>query len=339
MMTGRLPTSISIRVVSRPRPRPCALSCVQEIHGNAFVEKCETCGVEYIRDFPVETLGFRCTPRRCGAIVRGNDDEKADVTCGGRLRDMNLDWESPLPDDEYDMSVDHTKSAKLCLCIGTSLRITPICLVPQKAEKMAIVNLQPIPKDKKAALVVRGKCDAVMRNVVTALGLRLPVWRRWDGLRCQYTLRANPKRTSDGSSRRVLALEIRVGGHGGDGCLAPWLDTVIARFPSGRSMPKGGVLKFLRSKSTFVLRRTIDATTCLPLSVVLEMRVNDAYFSDPARDIMRSAPTTTQLDELGLSGSSLVDGHLIRTVSMNIESMPNEASITTQYLGDEYHPK
>ena len=52
--------SISLRM-------PCStnthtFSRVQEIHGNAFVEKCEKCGVEYIRDFPVETLGFRCTP-------------------------------------------------------------------------------------------------------------------------------------------------------------------------------------------------------------------------------------------------------------------------------------
>lgn len=320
---------------------PCStnthtFSRVQEIHGNAFVEKCEKCGVEYIRDFPVETLGFRCTPRRCVAVVGGNDDE-ACGTCGGRLRDMNLDWESPLPDDEYDMSVDHTKSAKLCLCIGTSLRITPICRVPQKAERMAIVNLQPIPMDKKAALVVRGKCDAIMRNVVSKLELHpLPVWRRWDGLRCQYALRTNPKQTA-GTSSRALALEVRVGGHGGDGCLAPWLEAVVARFPPGRGMPKGGALKFLRSKSTFVLRRSISPA-CLPLPLVLEMRVNDSYFSDPIREIMRSTPSAAQLDKLGLSGSSLVDGHLIRTVSMDIESMPSEASITTEYLGDEYLP-
>ena len=76
----------------------------------------------------------------------------------------------------------------------------------------------------------------------------------------------------------------------------------------------------------------------MPITVLLEMRVMDQYFSEPIRDIMRSSPSDEKLCELGLGGSSVVDGRLIRTVHMDIEGLPNEASIPIEYLGDLYHP-
>ena len=50
-----------------------------ELHGNCFAERCGRCGREHVRDFEMETVGFKYTGRKC-------DD------CGGRLRDHILDW-------------------------------------------------------------------------------------------------------------------------------------------------------------------------------------------------------------------------------------------------------
>ena len=50
-----------------------------ELHGNCFAERCGRCGREYVRDFEMETVGFKHTGRKC-------DD------CGGRLKDHILDW-------------------------------------------------------------------------------------------------------------------------------------------------------------------------------------------------------------------------------------------------------
>ena len=58
---------------SLPRER------LAELHGNCFAERCGRCGRQYVRDFEMDTVGFKHTGRRC------ND-------CGGRLKDHILDW-------------------------------------------------------------------------------------------------------------------------------------------------------------------------------------------------------------------------------------------------------
>ena len=47
------------------------------------------CAHEYIRDFEVTTVGFKCTGRKC-----------TQPNCSGRLRDQVLDWEDALPPKE-----------------------------------------------------------------------------------------------------------------------------------------------------------------------------------------------------------------------------------------------
>ncbi|XP_076897588.1 NAD-dependent protein deacetylase SRT1-like [Bidens hawaiensis] len=55
---------------------------LSELHGNSFMEKCTSCGNEYFRDFEVESVGLKVTPRRC-----------SNVDCDAKLKDTVLDWE------------------------------------------------------------------------------------------------------------------------------------------------------------------------------------------------------------------------------------------------------
>ena len=157
-----------------------------ELHGNCFAERCEDCGAEYVRDFEVESVGFKLTGRRCTARkkrarsrAKGHDDllELAGPVCGGRLRDNCLDWEDALPVKELRRSERECRDADLVLCLGTSMEITPACNLPLKAVrkggKMAIVNLQKTPKDSKAALVIRARVDDVMSRVMRMLGMEI----------------------------------------------------------------------------------------------------------------------------------------------------------------------
>ncbi|KAK7842277.1 nad-dependent protein deacetylase srt1 [Quercus suber] len=125
-----------------------------ELHGNSFMEACPSCGVEYLRDFEVETIGLKETSRRC-----------SDVKCGAKLKDTVLDWEDALPPKEMDPAEKHCRMADVVLCLGTSLQITPACNLPLKSlrggGKIIIVNLQKTPKDKKASLVIHGRVDKV----------------------------------------------------------------------------------------------------------------------------------------------------------------------------------
>ncbi|CAL5342277.1 unnamed protein product [Camellia sinensis] len=123
-----------------------------ELHGNSFREICSKCGVEYLRDFEVETIGLKKTSRSC-----------SDVKCGAKLKDTVLDWEDVLPPTEMNAAEKHCRMADIVLCLGTSLQITPACNLPLKSlrggGKIVIVNLQQTPKDKKASLVIRGLVD------------------------------------------------------------------------------------------------------------------------------------------------------------------------------------
>ncbi|KAK9861379.1 hypothetical protein WJX84_010603 [Apatococcus fuscideae] len=149
-------------------------AALAELHGNCFIEQCHTCRVRYAREFEIETVGFKPTGRRCTA----NDH------CRGRLRDMVLDWDDALPEDDLEASEQHAGSAQVALCLGTSLQVRPANSLPLRTVKaggkLAIVNLQKTCKDRQADLVLHAKCDDVMRTVIEALGLQLPVYRRVD---------------------------------------------------------------------------------------------------------------------------------------------------------------
>lgn len=94
---------------------------IAELHGNCFSERCSNtkCKLEYIREFEVETVGFKPTGRSC-------------TSCGSKLHDHVLDWEDALPVDELEASEKHAREADLAICLGTSLQITPACNLPLK---------------------------------------------------------------------------------------------------------------------------------------------------------------------------------------------------------------
>ncbi|MCE3051196.1 ditrans,polycis-polyprenyl diphosphate synthase [Datura stramonium] len=117
-----------------------------ELHGDSFMERCPSCGIEYMRDFEIETIGLKETARRCS--------------------------KDALPPKEMNPAERHCKMADVVLCLGTSLQITPACNLPLKSlkggGKIVIVNLQKTPKDKKASLFIHGlvtsdgcKCSSV----------------------------------------------------------------------------------------------------------------------------------------------------------------------------------
>ncbi|ERN05726.1 NAD-dependent protein deacetylase SRT1 isoform X2 [Amborella trichopoda] len=189
-----------------------------ELHGNSFRELCPSCGAEYVRDFEVETIGMKETSRRC-----------SDVKCGLKLKDTVLDWEDALPPKEMDPAEKHCKMADVILCLGTSLQITPACNLPLKCTrfggKFVIVNLQPTPKDKKAALVIHGKVDKVIAGVMNFLSLSIPPYVRVDLI--QLSLSYTPKRTG----KTYVKWTLRISSIHGLRAPLPFLKSVMVCFP------------------------------------------------------------------------------------------------------------
>lgn len=186
-------------------------AALAEVHGNCFVEVCDRCATEYVRDYEVPSVGLRRTGTSCEA-------------CGSALRDQCLDWDSELPARERSLAETATAGADLVLCLGTSLRITPACDMPTRATRrggeLAIVNLQKTPKDKRAAVVVRARVDGVMARVVRLLQVDVPPYERTDRLRLGWARRP-----------AFLAVHLRSVHH--DGAPLHWLRSARLRTGAG----------------------------------------------------------------------------------------------------------
>lgn len=207
-----------------------------ELHGNSFMEICPSCGVEYLRDFEVETVGMKETSRRC-----------SNIKCGSKLTDTVLDWEDALPPKEMNPSEKHCRKADVILCLGTSLQITPACNLPLKClrggGKIIIINLQETPKDKKASLVIRGMVDMVIAGVMELLNLKIPPFFRIDLL--QITL-------TQGLSADKIYVNwlLRIGSVHGQKAILPFIKSVEVSFLEAE-MYKSAILE----KQPFTLKR------------------------------------------------------------------------------------
>jgi len=232
-----------------------------ELHGNCFAERCEKCHFEYIRDFEVETVGFKLTGRRC---VKCEVEKKIKNTGSKRkravqanLRDQVLDWDDALPKDELKAAEKHSRETSLALVLGSSLQITPSCDIPLKTitktnkkkrkGKLVIVNLQETEKDRYASVLIHAKVDVVMRGVMHRLKLKIPDYVRTDRLTVSHSVtktKDNTYKDGEGRSFKLSGDNTRsnytlsVGSAHGFGNPTPWLKSIdfeISYLPNGHT--------------------------------------------------------------------------------------------------------
>ncbi|CAG07749.1 unnamed protein product, partial [Tetraodon nigroviridis] len=141
---------------------------LSELHGNMFVEECEKCGRQYVRDKVIGVMGLKPTGRLCDVV-----------------RSMSLracrEWIKVLEECSSGIAkVNRDKRADLALTLGTSMQIKPSGDLPlitkRKGGKLAIVNLQPTKHDKHSYLRIHGYVDDIMKQLVELLGLDVPKW-------------------------------------------------------------------------------------------------------------------------------------------------------------------
>jgi len=136
-------------------------SRLSELHGNSYLETCDTCGEKYLRTQDVlqnQTEDHRLVNRHwCGKYCEKEG-------CGGMLLDNIVAFGENLPEDELNEAIRQSKKGDLALVLDTTMMVQPACLLPKyiykkPKGKMVICNLQTTPYDKAAALRIQGHID------------------------------------------------------------------------------------------------------------------------------------------------------------------------------------
>ncbi|XP_054452133.1 NAD-dependent protein deacetylase sirtuin-6 isoform X2 [Anoplopoma fimbria] len=179
---------------------------LSELHGNMFVEECEKCGRQYVREKVIGVMGLKPTGRLCD-VVRSRGLR----ACRGKLISTILDWEDALPDRDLNKAEDASRQADLALTLGTSLQIKPSGNLPlltkRKGGKLAVVNLQPTKHDKHAHLRIHSYVDEVMKQLMELLGLDIP---KWEGPTVCESSKATSESTTEVKPRRAVKAEKKV---------------------------------------------------------------------------------------------------------------------------------
>jgi len=141
-----------------------------ELHGNTNVEACSKCGAIYYREFRVrsESSKTRLTGRTCDH-------------CSTPLRYTTVAFSQSMPDVCIAKAEAESKLSDLSLCMGTSMRVTPACVLPRLGKrnpdfKLVIVNLQKTPYDHKCAIRIFARVDDVMESLSKKLQFTVPTW-------------------------------------------------------------------------------------------------------------------------------------------------------------------
>lgn len=183
-----------------------------ELHGNLFLETCEVCGWEYLRDFDVGGISFQTTGRFC-----------ARPGCGGALRDTLLDWDDNLPEADFLKAQTALSNCDLCLCMGTSLRIRPASELPlisvRNGGKLVICNLQNTPKDRHAWMNIHAPVDDIMSGVMALLSIPIPSFQR----NIELSAKVQPIVLGNGSPAVTVTLHASAG----EKCAVPLVETCM----------------------------------------------------------------------------------------------------------------
>ena len=151
---------------------------LSDLHGNIFIETCELCDKEHIRNFPVisdstdasvDVVHYEMCPHCKWNHHTGRMCEVPQ--CQGRLRDTIVNFGDALGSIQLTKAIDAFETANMCLAFGSSLQVSPANMLPLLAKNLVIANLQETALDAYADVRVFCPSDDFMQAFVHELEL------------------------------------------------------------------------------------------------------------------------------------------------------------------------
>ena len=128
-----------------------------EIHGTTRYVRCLECGEEAPMERAIER-------------VNAGEADPPCRSCGGILKSATISFGQNLIHSDLERSELAARSCDLLLAVGTSLSVYPIAnVVPialQSGAEVVIINAEPTPFDREAAVVLQASISEVLPEVV-----------------------------------------------------------------------------------------------------------------------------------------------------------------------------
>lgn len=151
---------------------------ISDLHGNIFVEYCDKCKFEYVREDPVDIDStdakdmpwyVECSRCKWGHFTGRRCTQKG---CRGKLRDTIVNFSDLLHDTVcggFQKAEAASSIADICFCLGSSLTVFPANELPTRAKHTVIVNLQETDLDNAASVRVYATSDMFFALLIPAL--------------------------------------------------------------------------------------------------------------------------------------------------------------------------
>lgn len=155
---------------------------MSELHGNVFVEYCEKCLKEYVREFCVDLWSTSCYTEKwykecatCG-FNHYTGRKCSQKQCKGKLRDTIVNFGDMLHEvvlGGLPQAQREAGKADVCLSLGTSLTVTPANELTTMAKHHVICNPQVTDLDKTCSVRLWTTSDIFMELLLRDLGLKV----------------------------------------------------------------------------------------------------------------------------------------------------------------------
>jgi len=152
-----------------------------ELHGNMYLLKCNQCNSIFEMD-EVQQQPLFVHHREIKRKDRTNPVDRImrDQTCFncGKMNTLEhtiTNFGEPIEQYRWDIAHEESEKADLMIVLGSSCAVSPANLLPVKAQRLVICNLNVTPLDHDANIVCHGvSSDEFMEQIFRHMGIEIP---------------------------------------------------------------------------------------------------------------------------------------------------------------------